>query len=109
MEESLVGKDVIFREKETEDKLLQLLPLKAQLGFSSLRQHFSRGDHGIRKFLQASKPHDTLKLEYTCIDVTNDFIALGCNFGIVFFYDRHLSRLQRFVAEVRMINSKIYI
>lgn len=97
-----IGKDVVLKEKEPQTKLLQLLPKKAQLGFSALKEHFSqRNESGVKRFLPNSKPHDPIKLEYTCIDATEEFIALGCNFGILFLYDRKLGRLQRFIAEVR--------
>ena len=108
MGDAQIGKDVVLREKEPQTRLVQLLPKKAQLGFSSLKEHFSqRNDSGMKRFLQNSKPHDPIKLEYTCIDATENFIALGCNFGILFFYDRNQGRLQRFVAEVCLLLSKI--
>ena len=106
MAEPQVGRDVVLKEKEAQSRLLQLLPTKAQLGFSSLKEHFlQKSDKGVKRFLQSSKPQDAIKLEYTCIDATEEFIALGCNFGILFFYDRKLGRLQRFVSEVRVLSS----
>ena len=101
MGDAQIGRDVVLKEKEPQTRLLQLLPKKAQLGFSSLKEHFSqRNESGVKRFLQNSKPHDPIKLEYSCIDATVALIALGCNFGILFLYDRKDGRLQRFVTEV---------
>ena len=102
MGDTQIGQDVVLKEKEPLTKLLQLLPKKAQLGFFSLKEYFSqKSEPGVKRFLQNSKPHDSVRLEYTCIDATEDFIVLGCNFGILFFYDRKQERLQRFITEVR--------
>jgi len=85
MGDAQIGRDVVLREEEPETKLLQLLPKKAQLGFSSLKDYFSqRNESGVRRFLQNSKAHESVKLEYTCIDVAEDIIVLGCSFGICF-------------------------
>ena len=102
MGDAQIGRDVVLREEEPETKLLQLLPKKAQLGFSSLKDYFSqRNESGVRRFLQNSKAHESVKLEYTCIDVAEDIIVLGCSFGILFFYNRIQKRLCRFLSEVR--------
>ena len=108
MGDAQIGRDIVLREKEPETKLLQLLPKKAQLGFSSLKDYFSqRNESGVRRFLQNSKAHESVKLEYTCIDATEDFIVLGCNFGILFLYDRIQRRLCRFLSEVRSLLLRI--
>ena len=102
MGDAQIGRDVVLKEKEPQTKLLQLLPKKAQLGFFSLKDYFSqKNETGVKRFLHSPKPHDSVRLEYTCIDASADFIALGFNFGILFFYDRKLGRLQRFSTEVR--------
>ena len=99
----MVGRDVVLKETEILSDLLKILPHKAQLGFSSLKEQFSqRGDQGIKKFFQHTRPHDPRKLEYTCLDITDDLAVLGSNFGIVFFYDRRAKKLSRFICEVNV-------
>jgi len=104
MGDAQIGRDVVLREEEPETKLLQLLPKKAQLGFSSLKDYFSqRNESGVRRFLHNSKAHEFVKLEYMCIDVAEAIIVLGCSFCILFFYNRIQNRLCRFLSESKQI------
>ena len=98
----MLGKDVVLREREVLNDLLDSLPQKAQLGFSGLKEKY-RGDKTLKKIINAARTNDALKVEYTCLDATDKFITLGCNLGIVFFYDRGKERLSRFICEVSKV------
>lgn len=41
-------------------------------------------------------------VKLTCVDVLSDFIALGTNLGIVYWYDRKNKDLQRLRCEVSL-------
>ena len=102
---AILGQDIVLREKDALQDLLRLLPRKAQLGFSSLREKWSgRSDKGLMKIITAAKTNDSLKVEYTCIDVNSDSITIGCNLGIVFMYNRNAKTLSRFICEVSGTN-----
>lgn len=72
-----------LQEHEPLGHLLSVLPLKAQKGLSSI------------------------PIDYTCLDVTPEFIALGTNVGLVLLYDRLAQTLQRLNCKVR--NFFVYV
>lgn len=41
-------------------------------------------------------------VKLTCVDVLSEFIALGTNLGIVYWYDRKSKNLQRLRCEVSL-------
>ena len=65
-----------LQEHEPLHHLLSILPQKAQKGLSSL------------------------PIEYTCIDVSPEYIALGTSVGLVLLYDRLGQSLQRLNCKV---------
>lgn len=71
-----------LQEHEPLSHLLSILPQKAQKGLSSL------------------------PIEYTCIDVTPEYIALGTNVGLVLLYDRLAQSLQRLNCKVVIVNPR---
>ena len=98
---AILGQDVVLREKDALKDLLRLLPRKAQLGFSGLKEKWSnRSDKSLMKIISAAKANDSLKVEYTCMDVNTSYITIGCNLGIVFMYNREANTLSRFICEV---------
>ena len=106
---AILGQDIVLREKDALKDLLRLLPRKAQLGFSGLKEKWSnRGDTGLMKIIAAAKTNDSLRVEYTCIDVNNESITIGCNLGIVFMYSRDEKTLSRFICEVRIYHLIYY-
>ncbi|XP_074662450.1 tectonin beta-propeller repeat-containing protein 2-like [Tubulanus polymorphus] len=60
-----------LREFEPLNKLLKILPHRAQKGLF------------------------TVEVRYSCIDVCDEYIAVGSNIGVVFLYDRKKETLQR--------------
>ncbi len=72
-----------LQEHEPLSHLLSSLPLKAQKGLSSI------------------------PIEYTCIDVSPEYIALGSTVGVVFLYDRLGQQLQRLNCKVRSNGSEL--
>ena len=65
-----------LREFEPLKKLLQHIPTKVMKGFRAYT------------------------LDLTSIDVLGDFIAIGCNAGVVFLYERSTLKLQKLESEV---------
>ena len=103
---AILGEDVVLREREQLTDLLDLLPLRAQLGFSGLKEKWhKRGDKGLKDMISAAaKTNDPLMVEYTCLDVTPKTIVFGSNLGIVYFYDRATRRLSKFVCDVGFLS-----
>lgn len=66
----------LIQEHETLYHFLNSLPTKAQRGLFSM------------------------DIDYTCIDVSPEYIALGTNVGVVFLYDRLGLTLQRLSCQV---------
>lgn len=66
----------LLREWAPLNKLLQQIPLKAQNGLF------------------------TQDVNFTCIDVVTEFIAVGTNHGLVYWYGREKGDLQRLRCEV---------
>lgn len=58
--------------------VLQLFPRKAQSGFSVIDIH------------------------WTCLEVTDSFLAVGSNVGKLYLYDRHRNKLEKFQCQVRI-------
>ena len=102
---AILGEDVVLREREQLTDLLGLLPLRAQLGFSGLKEKWNnRGDKGLKDMISAAaKTNDPLMVEYTCLDVTLKTIVFGSNLGIVYMYDRATRRLSKFVCDVSFL------
>ena len=77
--------------------------LQAQLGFSGLKEKWGGKSEGksLIKIISAAKGQEPLKVEYTCIDVDEESITIGCNLGILFMWSRRNKTLSRFVCEVR--------
>ena len=69
-----------LQEHEPLHHLLSILPQKAQKGLSSI------------------------PIDYTCIDVSPEYIALGTSVGLVLLYDRLGQSLQRLNCKVRLQN-----
>lgn len=46
------------------------------------------------------------EVQLTCVDVLPEFIALGTNVGVVYWYNRKKKDLQRLRCEVRNVNNK---
>lgn len=67
----------LLREWAPLTKLLQQIPLKAQNGIF------------------------TQDVNFTCIDVVTEYIAIGTNHGLVYWYGREKGDLQRLRCEVR--------
>lgn len=44
-------------------------------------------------------------VEWTCLDVTKEFLAIGTNVGIVFLYDRHRCTVKRLQCPVKDLYS----
>ena len=65
-----------LREWSRQTNLLSKIPEKAQKGFA------------------------TLELSLTCIGVLSDFLAVGTNVGIIYWYDRRRDTLERLKIEV---------
>lgn len=115
----VLGEDVVLRERERLTHLLELLPSKAQLGFSGLKDKWNnRGDKGLKQIVTAAaKTNDPLVVEYTCLDVTPATIVFGSNLGIVYVYDRRTSKLSKFVCEqkqvpvtsIRLLESRMFV
>ena len=105
-ETAILGEDVVLREREQLTELLDLLPLRAQLGFSGLKEKWNkRGDKGLKDMISAAaKTNDPLMVEYTCLDVTSKTLVFGSNLGIVYLYDRATRRLSKFVCDVSPLN-----
>ena len=101
---AVLGEDVVLREREQLSDLLHLLPLRAQLGFSGLKDKWNnRGDKGLKDMISvAAKTNDPLMVEYTCLDVTSKSIVFGSNLGIVYMYDRATRRLSKFICDVSL-------
>jgi len=99
---AVLGEDVVLKEREQLTDLLNQLPLKAQLGFSGLKDKWNnRGDKGLKDMISAAaKTNDPLIVEYTCIDVTPKTIIFGSNLGVVYLYDRGTRKLSKFICEV---------
>lgn len=66
----------ILQEWAPLENLLQQIPVKAQKGLFT---------------------HD---LNLTCVDVIPEFIAVGTNFGLVYWYDRRKGDLKKLPFEV---------
>lgn len=49
----------------------------------------------------------TYDIKLTCVDVLPEFLALGTNFGLVYWYDRKKKDLQKLRCEVAL-SSKVY-
>lgn len=73
MEECYSAKNL--REFEPLVKILQLLPTKVHKAFY------------------------TLDLDWTCLDVTAEYIAIGSDFGIVYLIDRSSEKLQKLICK----------
>lgn len=71
--------DTVLQEWAPMSDLLNKIPSKTQIGLFS---------------------HD---VSLTCIDILPEFIALGSNIGIVYWYDRKKKDLQRLRCEVSQI------
>lgn len=71
--------DGFLREWAPESTLIQQIPLKAQKGLFSY------------------------DLNLTCIDVVSDYLAVGTNCGLVYWYCRENGELQRLRFEVSLI------
>jgi hypothetical protein len=76
MDDPSVG---ILREWAPLTNLLQQIPQKAQKGLF------------------------TQDINFTCIDVLPDFIAIGTNVGLVYWYNRKTEELQRLRCEVSCV------
>lgn len=50
----------------------------------------------------------TQDINFTCIDAIADFIAIGTNHGVVYWFDRKTSQLETFGCEVHNCFSYIY-
>ncbi|XP_032232870.2 tectonin beta-propeller repeat-containing protein 2-like [Nematostella vectensis] len=101
MADIVIGKDVILQEFEALHELLRVLPSRAQLGPKSfVGQVRDVKAHGMKYLLSSlkEKAHDNLRsfpINFTCFDVSHDAVLLGCNLGIVFFYDRNNNKLSK--------------
>ncbi|XP_065660832.1 tectonin beta-propeller repeat-containing protein 2 [Hydra vulgaris] len=98
--ELVLGQDVVLREKVPLKELLDLLPHKAQLGFTGLKDKWSK-NKSLKNIINRS--NDALKVQYTCLDVSNKSIVIGCNMGIVFLYTREEKKLSRLFCESKQI------
>lgn len=104
----VIGKDVVLQEYEALHDLLQILPLKAQVGPKTLvGQVRSIKGHGVKNLFSSLKEnlaHENIDIEYTCFDVSHQVVALGSNLGTIFFYDRDNKQLARFSSQVSLFN-----
>lgn len=79
MAEPICEDEGLFQEWAPLTHLLQQIPLKVQKGL------FSQD------------------LSLTCVDVVSEYIALGTNLGLVYWYSRYNGDLQRLRLEVSSI------
>lgn len=79
MAENVIEADVILQEWAPMSDVLNKIPTKTQIGIFH---------------------HD---VNLTCVDILPEFIALGSNSGIVYWYDRKKKDMQRLRCEVRFI------
>ena len=110
----LIGRDIVLEELEPLSNLLDRLPLKAQFGPKNLVGHVweKTKEYGVKSLFSTlkEKAHDnfkSIKIEYTCFDVSFDAVVLGTNLGIIFLYDRTCKSLSRLPSEVCMIKELI--
>lgn len=68
---------------------------------SSVPKEFSSVDHCFSGIpLQVRRGLSIIDIQFTCIDVVEQFVAVGTNIGVVYWCNRKTNKVERLRAEV---------
>lgn len=74
----------------------------AEPGLRNLCEWFPLNDVFQKIPLKIQKGFFFVDLNVTCVDAVDEFIALGSDAGIVFWFNRRTSQVQKLRTEVRI-------